>query len=481
MILDLLALADEPYVRDGFGTRDFFNQTTVHPIGLAVLGILSLLTCIVNRRHMLLPLLVLACIVPQGQRVVIATLDFNFIRILLMVGISRVLLLGEWTHLKPKALDRLVVAWTVIGSVGYVLQVAEFSAVVYKLGLGFDILGIYFMCRVSFRDWRDVDIAVTGLAIMACISFFFFAIEKKTGRNPFSVMGGVPQFTGIREGKLRTQGPFVHAILAGCFWALLLPLVVAKIQCKNNWQKLLGVAGSAAIISIVLFCASSTPLIVVGCNLIGWSLYAFRWHMRTIRWCVFVGLISLHMYMKAPVWHLISRVDLAGGSTGHHRYQLIQASIDNFHEWWMCGIKSTAHWGHFLFDVTNQYILEGVRAGFLATLSFLMVLVYSFKHVGDTWPRVNRNGYLRFLSWSLGMSIFSHLTVFLAISISHSAQSLLAMLFVIAAIASMAPDPVAQPLGDWLKPRRVKLLRARAARLRARIAGQRGRGPLRAA
>ena len=246
-------------------------------------------------------------------------------------------------------------------------------------------------------------------------------------------------------------------------------------------QKLLGLLGVSSIVSIVMFCASSTPLIVLGCNIVGFTVYFFRKHMRLIRWVTFTGLISLHMYMKAPVWHLISRIDVVGGSTGYHRYKLIQSSIDNFHEWWLCGIGSTAHWGYFMFDVTNQYILEGVRAGVVAMLAFIWVLVYCFKNVGETWPTVDRNPYLRFLSWSLGICIYSHLNVFLAVSISHSAQSLLAMLFVMAAIASMAPDPVAQPLGEWLKPRRIKILRARAVRSRSEASERRRRGPLRAA
>ena len=187
------------------------------------------------------------------------------------------------------------------------------------------------------------------------------------------------------------------------------------------------------------------------------------------------------MYMKAPIWHLIARIDVVGGSTGWHRYKLIQSSIDNFGEWWLCGIPSTAHWGYFMFDITNQYILEGVRAGVVAMIAFLWVLVYCFKNVGETWPTVHKNRYLCLLSWSMGISIYSHLNVFLAVSISHSAQSLLAMLFVMAAIASMAPDPVAQPLGEWLEPRRVKLLRSRASRARNQIKERDRRGPLRAA
>ncbi len=480
MMFETLAIA-EAYVRDGFGTREFFNQTTVHPVGLAVLGILGLATCLVNRRYVLLPLLMLACVVPQGQRIVVAGLDFNFVRVLLLIGISRVLLLGEWAHIKPKPLDRLVVAWTMIGAIGYILQVGAFHAVIYRLGLAFDILGMYLMCRVAFRDWRDVDRATTCFAAMACFSFFFFLIEKMTGRNPFAIMGGVPQFTGMREGKLRTQGPFVHAILAGCFWALLLPMVASKVLRKNKWQRLLGVLGTLAILSIVMFCASSTPLIVLGCNGLGAIIFFFRRHMRLLRWCTFTGLFALHMYMKQPVWHLIARIDVVGGSTGWHRYKLIQSSIDNFHEWWLCGIPSTAHWGYFMFDVTNQYVLEGVRAGIVAVVAFVWVLVYAFKHVGETWPTVNRNPYLRLLSWALGVSIYSHVNVFLAVSISHSAQSLLALLFVLAAIAAMAPDPVAQPLGEWFRPRRMRVLRARAAALRSRLRGSDEPGPLRPA
>lgn len=465
----LLALGDV-YVRDGFGTRDFFNQTTVHPIGLAVLGTLSLAGLLLTRKWMLMPLLILTCFVPQGQRVVIASLDFNFIRIILLVLLARVFLRGEWTELRPKVLDKVVVAWVVVGAIGNILQVGHVSALVYRAGLSFDILGIYFMCRIALRDWKDLDRAVTCVALVACVSFFFFLFEKRTHRNLFAIMGGVPSITGMREGKLRTQGPFVHPILAGCFWAVLLPMVTSKILRRDPWQIAIGLGGTLAILAIVLFCASSTPLIVLGCNGLGAIIFFYRKHMRLIRWAVALGLLSLHLYMKQPVWHLIARIDVVGGSTGYHRYKLIQSSIDNFHEWWLCGIPSTAHWGYFMFDVTNQYILEGVRSGIVAMLAFLWVLVWAFKHVGETWPTVERNPYLCLLSWALGVSIYSHMNVFLAVSISHSGQSLLAMLFVLAGIASMAPVRRAEPLGHWFRPRRAAHLGLADAQRRAAAA-----------
>ncbi|MEO1697140.1 MAG: hypothetical protein AAFU73_07590 [Planctomycetota bacterium] len=452
-------LPEDVYVRDGFGTRDYFNRTTVHPIGLAMLVSLSAMGLLCSRKYMLLPLLVLACLVPQGQRVVIATLDFGFIRLILLVLLGRIFLRGEWGHIRPKALDKVVFAWVIVGAIGNVLQVGNFGAVVYRAGLAFDILGMYLVCRVAFRDWRDVDRAVTWLGLLACVSFFFFALEKRTGRNLFSVMGGVPAFTGMRDGKLRAQGPFVHPILAGCFWAVLIPLVASKVMRRSGWQVTLGVVGTCAMLAIVVFSASSTPLMVLGCNGVGALVYRYRRHMRFIRWSVALGLLSLHLYMKQPVWHLLARIDLTGGSTGYHRYKLIQSSIDNFHEWWLCGIPSTAHWGYFMFDVTNQYVLEGVRSGVVAMLAFMWLLVWCFKHVGETWPGVERNRYLCLLSWALGVSMFSHMNVFLAVSVSHSAQSLLAMLLVLAGIAATAPVEPVGPLGDLFRRRRSRMLR----------------------
>ena len=42
-----------------------------------------------------------------------------------------------------------------------------------------------------------------------------------------AAMGGVPEITVVREGRLRCQGAFAHPILAGCFWAEQLPLIAA--------------------------------------------------------------------------------------------------------------------------------------------------------------------------------------------------------------------------------------------------------------
>ena len=91
-MMAMLLLAED-YVREGFGTREFFNQTTVHPLAAAVLAALCFLTLVLPRKWMLLPALTLACMIPQGQRIVVATLDFNFLRVILLFAAARVFVL----------------------------------------------------------------------------------------------------------------------------------------------------------------------------------------------------------------------------------------------------------------------------------------------------------------------------------------------------------------------------------------------------
>ncbi len=74
--------------------------------------------------------------------------------------------------------------------------------------------------------------------------------------------------------------------------------------------------------------------------------------------------------MEAPVWHLISRVSLASGSTSYFRYQLIDHFFRRFSEWAVVGTRSTAHWFWGAQDITNQYILEAVRGGLVTLICF---------------------------------------------------------------------------------------------------------------
>lgn len=166
-------------------------------------------------------------------------------------------------------------------------------------------------------------------------------------------------------------------------------------------------------------------------------MWPLRHWMRFIVLGLALSLVGLHFVMNAPVWHLISRIDLVGGSTGWHRYYLIDQALRHFDEWWLLGTTSTAHWGWGLFDVTNQYVLEGVSGGILTLALFLSTLAVAYISVGRIWRSVQRDRAKVALGWALGVSLFVHTMVFLAVS--YFGQIVMIWYLLLAVIGSLTP------------------------------------------
>ncbi len=411
------------------------DVTLVHPMGLAALVILCILTMTLPRRYAVVPMILMACLIPSRQRIVIASIDFTFLRILVLFGFMRILSRGELRQLRWITLDRLVIALATITLVATTLRTGSASSFIRFAGVAFDQIGMYLLFRALIRSPQDVSAAITWFALTSVPVSIAFIYEYLTGFNPFSVFGGVPEFTIIRDGRLRCQGAFSHPILAGCFWVALSPLFAAKFWDPNPSQRLVGIIGIAGTLVIVAMCASSTPIGGLAVAMLGGGMFLVRKHLRRIRIAVLLLIVALHVYMKAPVWHLISRIDLAGGSTGYHRYLLIDRAIANFDEWFLLGSDSTAHWGHQMFDITNEYILVGLRGGILALGVFIAILTVCFASTGRLLALFQRRRALLILSWALGVSLFSHGIMFLAVS--YFGQIIMLWALLIAMIGSL--------------------------------------------
>jgi hypothetical protein len=187
---------------------------------------------------------------------------------------------------------------------------------------------------------------------------------------------------------------------------------------------------------IIFCCASSTPVMAVVFSVLGAVLWRYRLHMRTLRWSLLIALVGLHLVMKAPVWHLISRIDLVSGNTGWHRYYLIDQAIHHFSDWWLIGTRTTAHWGWGLQDVTNQFILEGVRGGALRMGLFVAIIVLCFGCVGRLWRLQNGSVFRSVCAWALGVSLFVHAMNFVAVS--YFGQIIVVWYLLLAAIVSLS-------------------------------------------
>lgn len=419
----------EAYVKAGFGEAAYHNATNVHPTGMVVLLFAMAFTLGCRRSLALLPLFVVSFLLPSAQRVVVAGLDFSFPRLLLLALAVRALSRGEWRLGRLNEIDRAFLAWAICAAAGYVLRKASTGALIYKLGSSYDLLGLYFLTRNYLASPRDAARACTWLALIAALASVFFAVEKSTGRNLFSIFGGAPEFTRMREGRLRCQGPYVHPILAGCLWAGAVPLFWGQLRTSRQaMARLRAGLGIAGCLVIIVACASSTPLL----GLLAAAAFLTTWRIRAriplVRSSVLAGLVVIHFIRNRPVWQLIAMAGVVGGSTGYHRYQLVDAFIRHWPEWFLLGSNSTAHWGHFLFDLANQFVREGVEAGFLALLAFCVFLVRCFSKVGSLVRGRRTPPRTRYMAWAVGCALAAHCVMFIGISISHSPPNILGFL-----------------------------------------------------
>jgi hypothetical protein len=436
-------------------TDSHMNQTTVHPVALAVVCVLGLLTIMLPRRYAIFPMIALACFIPSAQRVVIFSLDFTFLRLMVLAGWVRVLARGELVGTRRITLDWLVIAWAAVGTIAYTIQRGNPEALVFKLGTSFDAIGSYFLFRCLIRSFEDLDVAIVGLTLVSAPTAAAFAIEHFTAHNIFSMFGGVPETTAIREGRLRCQGAFSHPILAGCFWASMIPLIAAR-WGRGQSARLAVVAGVACCGAIIVACSSSTPVAATFIAALGGALYLLRNHMRWVRWSAVGLLILLQLMMSKPVWHLMARVNIVAGSTGRHRFRLIDNAIAHFPEWCLVGTRSTGHWGTQLFDVTNQYLLEGLRGGFLTLVLFVSIIVVAFRGVGRAVKLAGTDRAKSIAAWLCGVSLLVHCMSFLAVS--YSGQIYLAWyltLAIIGSLSSITPRQVTGASGARRRDRRL--------------------------
>jgi hypothetical protein len=412
---------------------DTSQVTTFSSLGLVFTLAMVALSLALPRRLALLPIVFTACYMTFGQQIVIAGLHFRLLRLLVLVGCIRIIFRGELRGFRWQRLDTVITLWSISSIVTYTLLWQTPDALVNRIGLVFDAFGLYFAFRCFVRDLDDIQRACHIFAIVLVPLAVSMCIEKLTGRNPFYVFGGVPEFTSVREGVLRCQGPFGHPILAGTFGAVWVPCFVGLWwQGRNRLLALIGIVSSTLI---TFLAGSSGPVGAYLAGIVALSFWPFRNSMRRVRWTVVGLMLLLQLVMKAPIWFVFARFSFFSGSTGWHRANLIDQTISHFFDWWLLGAKETYSWGVWGGDITNQFILEGVRGGLVTMVLFTAVVVICFSRVGRMLraSRLQPKSYQLFL-WALGATVFSHVVSFL--NVSYFDQNIVNWYLLLAAISA---------------------------------------------
>lgn len=401
----------------------YANETCLHPAIAFLLLILCVWTLTADRKYSLIPILIALNFITWAQRVSVLGLDFTALRMLVCVALLRIVLRREYTWIRITRLDKTVILYTLATSIAYYLQLPNLSSIANSLGTALDMIGAYFVVRALLRDEDDLRITVVFLMWACFVITALFLLERKTAHNPFSVFGGVPVIPDIREGRMRLQGPYPHAILAGAYWAAVFPLFIGFAQ-EDGKRKEGMIIASFCCVAIIYLCASSTPLMSLVFAIAACVLYYQRSSLRFIKVSSFIVVVGLALAMKHPIWFLFTKIDVAGGSTGYHRYLLIDQFMQNWREWIAIGERDTFHWGQNLLmgapglglaDVTNQFVSEAVRGGLVSLVAFVAAFLIALDYVGTLIDAAVSDDERR-QRWHIGVSVIAHLCSFLGVS-----------------------------------------------------------------
>lgn len=438
-------------LRFGGGVSD----TILNPAVLFVILLAGALILFWPRKRAIVPFLLASILIPMDQVLVIGSLHFPMLRLLALFGFVRIIkdkLSGKARIFSGgvNKIDIAVILLTFFIALNSILLFQESGAVVNQLGTMFSVFGVYFLLRYLIRDEEDTVRAIQTLACIVAVIALIMTYEATTGHNPYALLGGARassyEALAIRDNRIRAQGPFAHSILAGTFAAILVPLFVGLWWKGKRYRKFV-VLGVASAVVMTLACNSSTPVLAFAAGVLALCLWPVRRWMRAIRWGIVLLLILLHIVMKGPVWSLIEKIDISGGSSSYHRYMLVDQCIRHFGDWWLLGVKDTSIWGWDMWDTANQYVGTCDSYGLLPFLLFIAVLVYGFKYVGRARRFTEVDKRRALFNWALGSALFANAVAFFGIS--YFDQTMVAWYCLLAAIStcvSVHPKKSLNPL-----------------------------------
>ena len=394
-----------------------------------------------------------------GDALDLGGLSFYSIRIVIVLTTVRVIARGELNGVRFHAFDALFAAWLIVTCLLYVTLDGSYVNFSERLGYMGDVGGLYIIVRALVRNADDLAETVVMLALLLIPLAVLMGFERVIGRNLFSVLGGVPELSHVRNGMVRCQGPFNHPILAGTFGAASFPLMVGLSVFRPRSRALAVVAALSAAF-VVYTSGSSGPVSALIVSSIGLGMWWIRTQMRVVRWVILGGVIMFAMVMNAPVWFLISRLsDLTGGD-GWYRSKLIDSAVYHFSEWWLIGTGYTAHWmetgipsNPYSADIVNEFVNQGIRGGLLGLVLFVAILSRSFAAMGTSAKATTTPLSQRYFFWTVGCSLAAHVASFF--SVTYFDQTISAYYLVIGSTVMAATvhnsrgreTPVRRPIG----------------------------------
>lgn len=391
---------------------------------------MALMEIILPYKYILWPLWFVMIFIPAEQCMLIGGLNIYCIQIVGLVGLLRCFISGENRIILFNSIDKLVLLWLFSGAVIYSI-LWGIQGMILKAGRIAEFAFCYWMIRNKIQNWKDLLFEFNAILGMSLLLFPCVLYEQATSFNPFSIMGRVA--TAIREGRLRCVASFSHPILFGSYAAAQIPVIWGMRNLRHSFKVFYWIC-LLVNVYYIFASASSGPLLSLLSGLLFLCLFVYRHQGKRILFGICISIIILQIVMNAPIWFLVSRFNIVGGSTGWHRANLIDKLIKHIDEWALLGAKSAEPWGIYAGDVTNQFLLEGVRGGIMTMLVFIILMYSTIKVLGQLSIRVVTKKQQWFL-WGLCCSILVDCVSFMSVSFFGQMTIFFILFLVIAALA----------------------------------------------
>ena len=409
----------------------------LHPFVAVVMLIAIVLIVALPRKKAIIPFLLAFFSIPLGQVLVVGGVHFTMLQILILTVLGRMVAFRGSSSEKRFAggfntFDKLVVTWALVALIVFSLQFMDMQAVTKGLGDLVMSLGGYLAARFLIPDRATVLRAVKVLATICIIQGVFMVSEQFTYQNFFNSMGANPPT--IREGHVRSEGALGN-LWAGALAGSSIPFFLWMWTEKNS--RMAACAGLVGATAMVFATHASTSWMTYGASLMALGFWPLRKRMRFVRWGLVVILIALHLVMHGPVWSLIEKIDLTGGSSSYHRYMLVDNCIRHFGDWWLLGSKNYGDWGWDMFDLCNQFVANAFAGGLLTLVLYIMIFKRSFRAIGISRKRAEKDRDRRqeWLLWCLGAVLFANVIAHFGINyMTHLSMYLFVLLVCISVV-----------------------------------------------
>jgi len=399
-------------LRFGGGAGD----TILHlPIAVGML-IAIVLILILPRRKAITPFLLAFFTIPVYEQLVLGGVHLTMLQILILTVLGRMAAFRGTSSEKRftggfNALDKVVVLWSLLELTMFCLQFMETQALIRGLAGLIESLGGYLAARFLIPDREALRRTIRAMAIICVIQGASMVSEQFTHQNVFSFLGKWPP--PIRDGHVRSEG-IMGSLYGGVFAGVLIPLFLwLWTERKSRMAACAGLVGATAM---VWASHASTSWMAYGASIVGLGFWPLRRQMRLVRWGLVAMLVGLHLVMHGPVWSLIEKVDLTGGSSSYHRYMLVDNCIRHFGDWWLIGYKYYGSWGFDMWDLCNQFVVAALTGGLVTLVLYIMIFTRSFGAIGTARKKVSGNRRQEWLLWCLGADLFANIVAHFGIN-----------------------------------------------------------------